>query len=439
MVPPKSPGDSTDVLSTVVEASDWQRALLLLPTCCLSPAVCSRLLSRLSRQSQWRAAQSFFHALPDLGIAFTPGIYSGLLSSYAQKHLWQRSLHLLHSAQTGERSVAPNLDTAVYNSVITSCARASKWQWSICLLAELRHGSRCKANLTSFNAALNACERRGHWVQALDLLQRIQEDHLRPDSLSLNCTLSACEKGQQWQMALALLPLFAAQRCERTMVTYGAITACCVVGSAWEVAMASMAEALENGFSPDEELLNSLTESCRRSWAWQQCLALMTFGRNSKIRSVASQNAMDRAQRPRRYCEPVTIARLLRLSEISVHKFEWNGKNPTIVRSNDWLQQANDLGGSFVRHSLERRNGFAQAGSFRKVLGRDDMESAGGSLSSCFLNLRDDLVCLGSARGLLSVLSILSSTLVPKVAKLSNCTGSRMFQVMRPDVFFFFF
>ena len=370
--------DSLDVFSPMVETANWQQALLLLPTLSLPwrHSFCSRLLSRLSRRSQWQAAQSFFHALPDLGIAFTPGIYSAFLSSYAQKYLWQHSIHLLDLAESrrfGKLS-AKALDAPVYNTVITSCARASKWQWSICLLDRLRHPkSHCKANLFSFNASLNACERRGLWAQALVLLEHMQEDRLTPDSASLNCTLSACEKSQQWQFALALLPQFTRHQCERTIVTYGAVGAACVVGSAWEAAIASMAEAFEVGFSLDEILLNCVAESCRRSWAWQQGLVLLGQGGHggcdgdfNSIRCRAAQHAMDFAQRPysrQLVGELAPIAGSLRQTEITTEKFEWTGRHPALILSDDWLSQANDLGGCFVRHSLECHNGFAQPGS----------------------------------------------------------------------------
>lgn len=365
-------------LQPMVETANWQQALFLLPALSLPGrhSFCSRLLSRLSRRSQWRVAQSFFHALPDLGIAFTPGIYSAFLSSCAQKSLWQHAIHLLDLAESrrfGNLS-AKALDAPVYNTVITSCARASKWQWSICLLDRLRNPkSHCKANLLSFNASLNACERRGLWAQALVLLEHMQEDRLTPDSASLNCTLSACEKSQQWQLALALLPQFTVHQCERTIVSYGAIAAACVVGSAWEAAIASMAEAFEVRFSPDETLLNCVAESCKRSWAWQQGLVLLGHGHGgcdgdfNSIRCRAAQHAMDFAQRPysRQLAvgELAPVARGLRQSEISMEKFEWTGRHPALILSDDWLQQANDLGGCFVRHSFECHNGFAQPGS----------------------------------------------------------------------------
>lgn len=364
--------ESSFVWRTVVETANWQQALLLLPALPSAPrhSICSRLLSRLARRSHWQAAQTFFYALPELGISYTPGIYSALLSCYAQRYFWQRSLHLLDLAQSRTLGESKKLDTAVYNTVITSCARASKWQWSVCLLAGLQtgaYGARCKANLSSFNACLNAFGRRGLWTHALALLQGMRTDGVAPDTASLNCTLSACEKGERWQTALVLLPHFS--QCERTVVTIGAVVAACVVGSAWEAAIASMAEAFEVGLSPNDEILNSLTESCRRSWAWQQCLSLLKLGHeqglDSKIRRLAAQHAMNFGQNPvgdRLQIGELATSVALQQSQISIEKFEWMGRQPTVVVSQEWLSEANDLGAHFVRHSLETCSGFGEPG-----------------------------------------------------------------------------
>eukprot|EP00438_Fugacium_kawagutii_P006282 Skav222669 [mRNA] locus=scaffold997:584184:584852:- [translate_table: standard] len=212
----------------------------------------------------------------------------------------------------------------------------------------------------------------------------MRKDNGAPDTASLNCTLSACEKGEQWQTALVLLPHFS--QCERTVVTIGAVVAACVVGSAWEAAIASMAEAFEVGLSPNDEILNSLTESCRRSWAWQQCLSLLKLGHeqglDSKIRRLAAQHACDFGQKPAGELQIGEFATSVALqqSEISMEKFEWMGRQPTVVVSQEWLSEANDLGGHFVRHSLESCRGFGDPGSEISSAGRKIIFPLLGSL-----------------------------------------------------------
>jgi pentatricopeptide repeat domain-containing protein 1 len=63
--------------------------------------------------------------------------------------------------------------------------------------------------VTSFNAAISACEKGGQWEQALALFQAIPKAKISPNVISYNAAISACEKGERFhQMALATkLPL----------------------------------------------------------------------------------------------------------------------------------------------------------------------------------------------------------------------------------------
>lgn len=366
----------SDAFLTSCNTNNWQQALQLLPSihvkiagklgaqgARLASRACSHLLASLARETNWRAAQTFFKALPSLApsIPYTPGIISAFLSSYAQKRFWQQSLDFLNSIHSGN-PLSSSLDAAVYNTVITSCARASRWPWSLWLLEELIScESRPRANLLTFNAAIHACERRGLWSHALLLLQQMKENKVTPDSASLNCILSACEKGQQWQMAIALLPWFSTYKCPRTIVTYGAVAAACTAGVAWEAAIASLLELLWLQVPPSTEVFNSTVESCKRGWAWQQCLAALALelnALNSKTvvmhRSVSQSLVL--AQVSCRACtstgQSFPQPLVLRHLELKPSKLEWTGS--PMVASDRWLEEANDLGGLLARHSLER-------------------------------------------------------------------------------------
>ena len=364
-----SPSDS---FLAFCKAGQWQQALVFLPSVRsvrgLQPA-CSHLLASLARQSKWQEAQSFFRALPTH--LHTPGILSAFLSSYAQKRFWQHSLSVLHSQLLAQAA----LDAAVHNTVITSCARASRWPWSLWLLTELSESPKSRANLLTFNAAIHACERRGLWVQALLLLQQMQNVKITPDSTSLNCILSACEKGQQWEGAIAFLPCFSTHGCQRTMVTYGAIAAACVAGLAWEAAIAALLEFRQHAPEvPTVELLNSTMESCKRAWAWRQCLWLLKNSEvKSRIQEAATEESLTSAQVPGMNLQVVPIPAALQTFQLSKQNFEWTVSGPTI--SDHWLREANNFDTSFfIRHSLELRNGFAQPGGkkdgFPPVFGR---------------------------------------------------------------------
>eukprot|EP00975_Prorocentrum_lima_P031894 6695567-Prorocentrum_lima.AAC.1 len=57
----------------------------------------------------------------------------------------------------------------------------------------------------TYNAAISACEKRGEWVKALELLMGMGNVKVEANTISHNATVSACEKCGEWVKALELL------------------------------------------------------------------------------------------------------------------------------------------------------------------------------------------------------------------------------------------
>ena len=51
--------------------------------------------------------------------------------------------------------------------------------------------------MTTYNAAISACEKGQKPQPALHMLQKLQLRGLRPDVIPYNAAISACEKGQK--------------------------------------------------------------------------------------------------------------------------------------------------------------------------------------------------------------------------------------------------
>lgn len=74
-----------------------------------------------------------------------------------------------------------------------------RWQRALFLLH-----SEDEKDLTGFNAAISACQKRGEWQLALSLMAEAWDAELQLDEISYNAAMAACGKGQEWQMALEL-------------------------------------------------------------------------------------------------------------------------------------------------------------------------------------------------------------------------------------------
>jgi pentatricopeptide repeat domain-containing protein 1 len=57
----------------------------------------------------------------------------------------------------------------------------------------------------TYNATISAYEKGGQWGKALELLEEVQAQGIKPDGITYNATISAYEKGGQWGRALELL------------------------------------------------------------------------------------------------------------------------------------------------------------------------------------------------------------------------------------------
>ena len=66
--------------------------------------------------------------------------------------------------------------------------------------------------MTTYNAAISACEKGQKPQLALHLLQKLQLRGLLPNVITYNAAISACKKGQQPQLSLHIFAEIAAQR-----------------------------------------------------------------------------------------------------------------------------------------------------------------------------------------------------------------------------------
>ena len=89
-------------------------------------------------------------------------------------------------------------------------------------------------NEISYNAAISAYEKAGHWQQVLNLPSLMPVEFAVPNDITYNAAISACEKGGQWQLALNLLSLMPVAGVVPNEITYNAAISgriCPCVGS----------------------------------------------------------------------------------------------------------------------------------------------------------------------------------------------------------------
>lgn len=88
-------------------------------------------------------------------------------------------------------------------------------------------GARRAPNVITYSAAISACEKGQQWERALELLEQMQAQGVRPEAITFNAAISACEKCQQWERALGLLSEMEAQGVQPNVITYSAAISAC--------------------------------------------------------------------------------------------------------------------------------------------------------------------------------------------------------------------
>ena len=86
-------------------------------------------------------------------------------------------------------------EVTTYSAAISACEKAWKWPYTLVLLQDMLDSGSVPPNVISYNSALSACQKAHQWPEALSLFVAMQEQTVRPDVTSYHAAITACEKG----------------------------------------------------------------------------------------------------------------------------------------------------------------------------------------------------------------------------------------------------
>ncbi|CAE8620601.1 unnamed protein product, partial [Polarella glacialis] len=66
-------------------------------------------------------------------------------------------------------------------------------------------GAAPQRDIAAYTSATRACELAGRWDVALDLLEAMKAERLRPGKVAYTAAISVCAAAQQWERSLLLL------------------------------------------------------------------------------------------------------------------------------------------------------------------------------------------------------------------------------------------
>eukprot|EP00435_Cladocopium_sp_Y103_P002883 s5176_g1.t1 len=219
----------------------------------------------------------------------------------SSKRSWKAALELL----VGELSRQP-VDLRLVGPVLSACARqAAPWPIALALL----EASSCPGPI-AYNSVANACERSGHWQQALAVVAHMGSIRLELDSFSF-CTqmcslaagqmwsealqlerrlrelgverntiicsaaINACAKAGQWRCGLQLLDTMVEEEIPRTTVTFSSAISACAAG-AWMVALSLLGDMRKDQVFADTIVFSAAMSACEKAGQWTAALELFS-------------------------------------------------------------------------------------------------------------------------------------------------------------------
>ncbi|CAE7417061.1 EMB2654, partial [Symbiodinium sp. KB8] len=294
----------------------WQKAVDLLrsiPEVALHPSPVSYSNGLNASSELWALALCLFRSMRGRLVEADAFIYGAASNACEKCGAWQTALDF--TSQMSEQEVLPNVVTS--SSALCACREGHQWLLAVELLGDLRlrgieldvvaRGSvvgACKAaweqafflhheplgdarlarNIISYSALLQSCSECSEWSQSLHILRSLKTTASRPDTVALTSVISAFEAEGRWKQAFQVSCGIAEAGLQRDLLSLAAT--CASIPAHWAKALTLHSDGhLED---PDQALLFSVLNVCKRTGQWQ--VALGFWAKAPRTKALALTN-----------------------------------------------------------------------------------------------------------------------------------------------------
>ncbi|CAE8707530.1 unnamed protein product, partial [Polarella glacialis] len=185
---------------------------------------------------------------------------------------WALSLALLQEMQGAKFVEAPDISS--FGAALSACEAGRRWQQVLQLLGAMRT-SGVPPDIVACNTAISSCFRAERWELALSVFRDLQrEKMLAPNVVSFSAAISACERGRLWQQVLELLDEMRFHQVTPNVVTVNATISVLEKTRHWQLALAFFTLARQNKVIPNVITFSSIISACEKGEQWQRSLAI---------------------------------------------------------------------------------------------------------------------------------------------------------------------
>lgn len=271
------------------ETHQWEAALNLLidmnrhgPTpnlVCYNAAMTAQL-----RCNQAQKALDLFAVVKQVGLQPDNFTCSTALKALATLKQWEQALNFLEM-EMPRMGVVPNAHA--YCAAINACEKGGQWLRAIELF-KLMQERGVMPNTVTCTSVICACKAGGHWQDALTILHSMPELGVEPDAHTYTNAISACNKAGKWMLAQTTFDEMRANGVAPTLVTYGALLSACENGRQWKTALSLLNEM---PMKPDHVAYNAVIGACNKSNRWAEAVSVLD--QMDKRRVVPDQKGYD--------------------------------------------------------------------------------------------------------------------------------------------------
>jgi pentatricopeptide repeat domain-containing protein 1 len=170
---------------------------------------------------------------------------------------------------------ANKMNAREYTKTIGLLAKQGKWEDALeCLETMVQEG--LKPDAFHYAGVLTALAKAKQGQLALDLLNKMQMKGTTPDVWTYNCAISACEKSGMWEKAVYLLESMQKKGLVPDVVSYSTTISACGKGHKWEKSL-ELLDAMQtrHKLQPDLVTYNAVISSCEKVGQWEKALELL--------------------------------------------------------------------------------------------------------------------------------------------------------------------
>lgn len=199
-----------------------------------------------------------------------PALFMRQLTEAKSRSDWQKADEIL-----AEALMCAGVDPVrICNATIAVYAKCGRWRQAVELLDRMKlEGMRPDA--FTYSSTMDACASGSNWEKALELLEEMEKEGVQANVVSYTSAITACGKGRQWEKALYLLRQMQEHGLVANVVTYGAAVAACAHSSRWEEAIEVLREMEAAGVAPNVVIYAAAMKACANCARWREALELL--------------------------------------------------------------------------------------------------------------------------------------------------------------------